>query len=530
MTTYHYTARDRTGVKAQGSVEASTRHDALRLLERRGLVPVSLHDASSAPPHVGASSRRFPVVLALALVVAVVVMCGLVAVFGSTEAARLRKAKRLADANRFEPCTEYIHSQSTHFQQLPAVSNLLMQCWLGKAKQLHAAGRYKQCADYILSRPAPLREHPAVSNLLVTCWMGTARSMFSAGHYSACIQYIAALPDYVIETEPAKRLFLSCRASMALQAYSERDYRRCIELVDEVDQFISPLDDRLVQAREESRVALLGSRFPNVTTVLDVLFEGQGLLDTGRYSRDQQEQIFAEKYKGQQYFVQGKVSDVGETTFGNRKYISVMVTTGHYFAVYPTRDFNLLDYSKGQSVGFVGRWTELGTGIMFKHKIEDAVVPSESSVASSPSRASKAVSRPADQQAFAERLRQYQNQLREVKRLNNDLRVQEVSDEAKAFLEENRQIQNWVGAVQGVADSLGSSWVKVTADGVEYNLWPPEKGFFAGNDPLPIFRDLSKGQQIRFSGQMTGSMRLTSGGAINDPCMKVNPTSIEVIE
>ena len=128
------------------------------------------------------------------------------------------------------------------------------------------------------------------------------------------------------------------------------------------------------------------------------------------------------------------------------------------------------------------------------------------------------------------RLREFKASYLDVLKFNNDLRTKEVTDVAKAFIDEKRMIQGWVGTVQGVADSLGSSWVKVTADGVEYNLWPPDKGFFEGNDPLPIFRSLGKGQIIRFSGEMTGSMRLTTAGTISDPSMKINPMSIEIIQ
>ena len=288
--------------------------------------------------------------------------------------------------------------------------------------------------------------------------------------------------------------------------------------------------DSVTERRRKAELVQPRSDFPNVLSVLGVLYEGEGILDTGKYSRDQQAQVFSDKFKDKQYFVYGQISDVGTTAFGGRKYITIMVTEGHYFDVYPSEDFDLLAYAKGQRIGFVGTWTSLGTGIMVKHTIEQAVDSSAvGRVAATPQRPQGPLI-PSDQQAFAQRLRQFSASYREVANLNNDLRVKEVTTEAKTFLDETRQVYNWIGTVQKVADSLGSSWVSVTADGVEYNLWPKDKGLFSGNEPLPIFRNLSKGQNVRFTGQMYGSMRLTTSGAITDPCMKIDPTSIEIIQ
>jgi hypothetical protein len=288
--------------------------------------------------------------------------------------------------------------------------------------------------------------------------------------------------------------------------------------------------DSVAERRRKAELVQPRSDFPNVLSVLGVLYEGEGILDTGKYSRDQQAQVFSDKFKDKQYFVYGQISDVGTTAFGGRKYITIMVTEGHYFDVYPSEDFDLLAYAKGQRIGFVGTWTSLVTGIMVKHTIEHAFDSSAvGRVAATPQRPQGPLI-PSDQQAFAQRLRQFSASYREVANLNNDLRVKEVTTEAKTFLDETRQVYNWIGTVQKVADSLGSSWVSVTADGVEYNLWPKDKGLFSGNEPLPIFRNLSKGQNVRFTGQMYGSMRLTTSGAITDPCMKIDPTSIEIIQ
>jgi len=46
------------------------------------------------------------------------------------------------------------------------------------------------------------------------------------------------------------------------------------------------------------------------------------------------------------------------------------VNVGHKFDVYPSFDFDLLDYIKGSHVSFVGKWTYLGSVLVFPHKLE----------------------------------------------------------------------------------------------------------------------------------------------------------------
>lgn len=468
MTTFSYTARSKSGEKMSGTIDADNKTDAIRKLERMGLVPVSLN-AGTEPASVSRPASAGLKTCGQAIASLVLGILSLVLFFMS------------------------------FFLAIPAVV-------FGHV----AMSRIKKNPKHIGGT-------------------GVARAGLVLGYLSIAFWFFSiAIPAFNSGRQRALQARAPASAAPATPRHRTTTQRSSQSLSDAVGQ---AWRESASKARTQAEVAQPQSEFPNVLSVIRVLFEGQGLVDTGRYSRDQQEQIFADRFKGKQYFVYGEVSDVGTTTFGGRKYISLQVTAGHYFNVFPAEDFDLLDYSKGQRIGFVGEWTSLGTGIMVKHDIKNAVDPSAARYGSAPTpQQRRGPDLPYDQQAFAQQLRAFKTSYREVLKLGNDLREKEVTDSAKAFLEENRQIQNWVGTVQGVADSLGSSWVKVTSDGVEYNLWPPDKGLFTGNDPLPIFRELTKGQHIRFSGEMTGSMRLTTSGGINDPCMKISPTSIEVIE
>jgi len=468
MTTFSYTARSKSGEKMSGTIDADNKTDAIRKLERMGLVPVSLN-AGTEPASVSRPASAGLKTCGQAIASLVLGILSLVLFFMS------------------------------FFLAIPAVV-------FGHV----AMSRIKKNPKHIGGT-------------------GVARAGLVLGYLSIAFWFFSiAIPAFNSGRQRALQARAPASAAPATPRHRTTAQRSSQSLSDAVGQ---AWRESASKVRTQAEVAQPQSEFPNVLSVIRVLFEGQGLVDTGRYSRDQQEQIFADRFKGKQYFVYGEVSDVGTTTFGGRKYISLQVTAGHYFNVFPAEDFDLLDYSKGQRIGFVGEWTSLGTGIMVKHDIKNAVDPSAARYGSAPTpQQRRGPVLPYDQQAFAQQLRDFKTSYREVLKLGNDLREKEVTDSAKAFLEENRQIQDWVGTVQGVADSLGSSWVKVTADGVEYNLWPPDKGLFAGNDPLPIFRELTKGQHIRFSGEMTGSMRLTTSGGINDPCMKISPTSIEVVE
>ncbi len=468
MTTFSYAARSKTGEKMSGTIDADNKADAIRKLERMNLIPVSINPGTDLVPIARSASTGLNT-------------CG------------------------------------------AAITSLV----LGILSLLLFFMRF------FIAVPAVIFGHVAMSriknNPKEITGTGIARAGLVLGYLSIAVWVFSiARPAFDSGRERAIQAHSPATTAPATPRHRTTTQRPSQGLSDVVGQ---AWRESTAKVNTQTDTPQPQSQFPNVLSVIQVLFQGQGLVDSGRYSRDQQEQIFTDRFKGRQYFVYGEISDVGTTAFGGRKYITIQVTAGHYFNIFPADDFNLLDYSKGQRIGFVGEWTSLGTGIMVKHDIKNAVAPSAARYGSAPAQQQRREPEiPYDQQTFAGQLRAFKTSYREVLKLGNDLREKEVIDAAKAFLEENRQIQNWVGTVQGVADSLGSSWVKVTADGVEYNLWPPEKGLFAGNDPLPIFRELTKGQHIRFSGQMTGSMRLTASGGINDPRMKITPTSIEVIE
>ncbi len=110
----------------------------------------------------------------------------------------------------------------------------------------------------------------------------------------------------------------------------------------------------------------------NVKNIISQLFEGESLFNKGKYSQIQIDAIFDQKFKDKQVLVSGAVTNIAESLSGE-KYISLQVTDGHFFDVYPSDDFNVLDYSKGKQASFVGKWTKIGTGVMTNHVIRSAV-------------------------------------------------------------------------------------------------------------------------------------------------------------
>ena len=105
------------------------------------------------------------------------------------------------------------------------------------------------------------------------------------------------------------------------------------------------------------------------------LCEGEGILDTGRYSRDQQKHIFEREYKGKPCFAHGEIVRVGIKY--QEKYITIILRNGHSVDIFPLADFDLLSYSKNSTVAFVREWRGLGTGILQPHKICDAIEQSQ---------------------------------------------------------------------------------------------------------------------------------------------------------
>jgi hypothetical protein len=105
---------------------------------------------------------------------------------------------------------------------------------------------------------------------------------------------------------------------------------------------------------------------------LGVLFEGAGLMDSGKYSPVQIEALFEQNYKNMNVLVSGEINNIGKS-FSGKKYLTIKLDNKNYVEVYPEDDFNVLDFNKGQNASFTGKWTEVGTGIMIKHKVENAM-------------------------------------------------------------------------------------------------------------------------------------------------------------
>lgn len=383
--------------------------------------------------------------------------------------------------------------------------------------------------SFFLAVPAVVFGHVAMSRIKKKPRQiggtGVARAGLVLGYLSIAVCFFSiAIPAFNSGRQRAIQARNPSAAAPVRRAAPQPE-RSFSEIVGE------SMRESISQTRTRSEISQPRSDFPNVLSVIRVLFEGQGIVDTGRYSRDQQEQIFANRFKGKQYFVYGEVTDVGTTTFGDRKYITLQVTSGHYFDVFPSENFDLLDYSKGQRIGFVGTWESLGTGIMVNHKIRQAQDPSSARYGSAPTpQERRGPDVPYNQQLFAQQLREYQKQFREVQRLNNDLRLKEVTEAAKGFIDDPKDISGWVGKAKGVNSGVfGSLWVDADCDGIQYSLYP-RTGDSADTSVLDALKQISKGNWIEFSGRMTRSTRLTKTGAILDPDMHVVPTYVRVIQ
>ncbi|OQW99183.1 MAG: hypothetical protein BWK73_50910 [Thiothrix lacustris] len=111
----------------------------------------------------------------------------------------------------------------------------------------------------------------------------------------------------------------------------------------------------------------------NIKNILSQLFEGESLFNKGKYSQIQIEAIFDQKFKDKEVMLFGEITNISKN-FSGDKYITIKATDNHFFDVYPSEDFNVLDYNKGQSVTFIGRWTKVGTGIMINHIIKSAIL------------------------------------------------------------------------------------------------------------------------------------------------------------
>ncbi len=466
--TFSYTARSKTGEKMSGTIEADNKIDAMRKLERMGLFPVSLNDGTDPAPIFRPASAGLKT-------------CG------------------QAITSLVLGILSFVLFFMSFFLAIPAVVFGHVAISRIKKKPKHIGGTGVAYAGLVLGY------------LSIAVWLfNTAIPASNSGRQSAH-QTRAHTPSASVTPRPRPTTQRSAQnfSDVVGQAWRESAARM----------------------NTQTDIPQPQSEFPNVLSAIQVLFQGQGLLDTGRYSRDQQVQIFTDRFKGKHYLVHGEISDVGTTTFGGRKYIAIQVTAGHYFNVFLAEDFDLLNYSKGQRIGFVGEWTRLGTGIMVKHEIKNAVTPSAARYGSGPTpQQRRGPNIPNNQQIFAQQLREYQRKFREVQQLNNDLRLKEVAEAAKGFIEVPRDISGWIGKAKGVNSGLfGSLWIDADCDGIQYSLYP-KTGDSADKSVLDALKQINKGNWIEFSGRMTRSTRLTRTGAILDPKMHVVLTYVRVIQ
>lgn len=127
--------------------------------------------------------------------------------------------------------------------------------------------------------------------------------------------------------------------------------------------------NRKPSATISSSLRTSAESLPNVKECLNVFFETDGMFDSGKYSSEQQQAIFNQRYKGKFFVVDGEVYDV--STRGGY-HLQIKVSGSHYFNVFTSNSFDMAKYTKGQEVKFKGRWKVFGTGILIPHEIQDA--------------------------------------------------------------------------------------------------------------------------------------------------------------
>lgn len=155
----------------------------------------------------------------------------------------------------------------------------------------------------------------------------------------------------------------------AVQSYSLGNWDIALkEFQFVVDHFpTSPLVPSSKSRIEELKLRI---SLPNATNAINMLFQGETILERGLYSFEQRELIFKRDYDGKKVFISGNVHDAG--TFFGKKYITIEVRSGHFIDIYPEGDVDIINYTRGKDVTFVGDWTRLGTGTAVHHMIESA--------------------------------------------------------------------------------------------------------------------------------------------------------------
>ncbi len=129
-----------------------------------------------------------------------------------------------------------------------------------------------------------------------------------------------------------------------------------------ITQTSLPDEPRPIQIKQQTKL-------PNVRDYL------AQLSDENRLTYDQKQLLFERQYKGKLYEVDGEVTDVG--TFLGRHYVTLKVTASHFFDVYTAESFDIMKYSKGQTLKLQGDWDFLGSGILVHHQIKNAIETTE---------------------------------------------------------------------------------------------------------------------------------------------------------
>lgn len=120
-------------------------------------------------------------------------------------------------------------------------------------------------------------------------------------------------------------------------------------------------------------VAQNGTNILDCGKIIDFLYEGAGVVDTGKYTQDQIDQIFEKEFKGKQVLISGTIFDVGKSIIGN-KYVTLEVRPNQLVNCYPAADFDILSFTKGKNVTFLGKFNAIGTGVMVNHECTDCVL------------------------------------------------------------------------------------------------------------------------------------------------------------
>lgn len=102
---------------------------------------------------------------------------------------------------------------------------------------------------------------------------------------------------------------------------------------------------------------------------------GEGL-NNGKYTSVTKKDVWRNNYFHKYVIASGTVYDVREEFFGDETYIDLQLSTSHYVSIYlkPSQKKYLKQLQKGATITFTGRLTELGTGIAFRHEIDNAEI------------------------------------------------------------------------------------------------------------------------------------------------------------